>query len=197
MKKFLLFLCAMSLVFGLAGLAAAVPITYSDEFPSADSTVVGSVGFINANEIGWFWSVSRGHSVTETFVGTGLEYAYQLDLDFQVTDNVLLENIYWDVYVNGSDIGDWSWTPVASTGLVSLSFGFSDITGNGTYEIAMLVSNEASSGYGSIALGVPGTMTLYGDSGIAPVPEPATMLLLGSGLVGLAAFGRKKLFKKS
>jgi PEP-CTERM motif len=38
-------------------------------------------------------------------------------------------------------------------------------------------------------------LSVYGREGNPSVPEPATMLLLGSGLLGLAVFGRRK-FKK-
>jgi len=45
---------------------------------------------------------------------------------------------------------------------------------------------------GSNNVGGSESFQIYGTA----VPEPSTMLLLGSGLIGLAGYGRKKFFKK-
>jgi hypothetical protein len=61
----------------------------------------------------------------------------------------------------------------------------------GVYSVA--VWDFASSGIGPFDYEISLTGA---DSAAAPVPEPATMLLLGTGLVGLAGASRKKLSKK-
>ena len=73
-------------------------------FPSSTSTVVGSVGFIDADEVGYFWSASRGDSVAQSYSGPASVDGILMKVS--VIQNVLNSGAHvdWMVSVNGVDV---------------------------------------------------------------------------------------------
>ena len=82
-------------------------------------------------------------------------------------------------------------TPIGSTvgpGDIEWSYEWVVTLGAATYD-----NSDPNS---PVLLAEGGSLIISKDKRIAPVSEPATLLLLGTGLIGLAALGRKKIFKR-
>jgi hypothetical protein len=174
-----------------ASFSVAYAHGYTDVFPSSGSTVVGSVGVIGANEIGYFWSVGRGDKVEESF-STGYSAVIGLTLDFDVVANFLASGAFtnWDVRINGTTVGSWTHTGTSGVGHQFLTYSFSPISdGGGNYLVGMYVTNEVAGGDGSISL----SKDLRTDSmTLTPVPEPASMAALGLGALAMIRRRRAK-----
>ncbi|MGB9620648.1 MAG: hypothetical protein ACPL7K_09570 [Armatimonadota bacterium] len=170
----------------VASTTASLAASFTAQFPSPSSSFVASTTL----HFKYFWSVSRGDCIYQQFTGTGITAVDRILLDFVVDENALdTVPVNWDVRINGTTVGSWSWGPQDGTGPVSLDYSFAPITGNGSYLVGMYVTNEVPSGLGSISLAETGTMTLMGDRS-ADVPEWNSLLLAIFGLGSALGAGR-------
>jgi hypothetical protein len=181
MRKMLKLGLALGLVITLLmlGSVAVAAESQTFEFPSAGSTVVGSVGFIDADEIGYFWSVAGGDMVGET-LSSSLPTIGGAILNVEVVTNVLYPGAYvdWDVKINGVIVDSFT-VDEGFTGPIHREISFAPIAGP-DYLVELVVTNEVAPGDGSHTLAYAGAYA-HSIELISPEMEMAKAKVTGGG----------------
>lgn len=139
--------------------------TQISNFPSDSSTVVGD-GAAPAGQIGFFWSVARGDSVTETIAIENVDGG-QINralFDFSVPLNSALNSVTWNVSINGTVVGSFT-VPAMFTGQISQDYSFAPIinTVDSNYIIEFTLTDGVPTGDGAHTFGTDGVVQLVGD----------------------------------
>jgi hypothetical protein len=180
----------------MCGLVPAAGLAAVHSFPSSTATVVGSQGFIDADEIGFFWSAARGDQVEETFADP-LSSVGRAIFDFDVPTNALAsgQQVDWDVLINSIGVGSFT-IPEGLTGPVHLDLALTPVAPiGGQYTVAFVVTNEVPAGGGSHTLAYAGdflhSVELLSDGFV--IPAPTAVLLGGIGAAFVGALRRRRM----
>ena len=194
MNKWVIGLAVSASLGSIVSLADAADVIV--DFPSSNtsyfSATNGSGTIPSGGQSAYMWT--KGDYVTQALPPIALSSVDSLSVDFQY-QNILgygaTETV--EYFINGTPIGSFTApdTNFSESDLtITDTLNFGSITGNGNYTLSMVLENTVAGGSGSIAFLDGGQFTLGGQN--SSVPEPATMVLFGTGLIGLAGLVRRK-----